>query len=585
MKKKNYLVLSLIVFLLGISKVSAYTYSKWNLEGESIYDKLMPYVEYELTNDINVMSYINSQCSSNECKQEKIHEKAENIFKPSKISFISNEEVDEDNYYLSIDLSKTGDDDVVVYLKKPSDKITELEIASKNRISLNTNSSDLFSGLSTLNTINGLTRLDTKEVTNMSGMFKNLSNIETLDLSSFITDKVTNTTEMFLNDNNLERIETSSLFNLDNVTNSLDMFKNCTSLQGENNTTYDENKTDKEGSIYFTHKEYYKDISDLDLNGLINASYTGNPIKPDITITYNGEKLKENKDYEVSLKNNINVGTATINVTGINEYIGTTSTSFKIKQATISSIPNLNEYTYTGSAIKPSIKFYVNGKQLVENRDYILTYNNNINPGLATVSVRGIGNYTGSSSKNFIIKPSGSKGLKATQTQSSIRLSWNKNNGVTGYEIHEFNYKKQKWEYKYTTTNTSYTINKLTVATIHRYKVRPYKTVNGTKYYGNFTLGFSTSTKTKTPSVKLTSKKKKVTVKWKKITNATGYEVYMSTKKNKGYKRVKITTAKSYTKTKLKRGKTYYFKARTYRTVGGIRIYGYYSSVKKIKVK
>ena len=82
--------------------------------------------------------------------------------------------------------------------------------------------------------------------------------------------------------------------------------------------------------------------------------------------------------------------------------------------------------------------------------------------------------------------------------------------------------------------------------------------------------------------------KKKATVKWSKVTGATGYEIYMSTKKSSGYKKVGTNTKNnkiSYTKTKIKRKKKYYFKVRTYRIVNGKKVYSSYSNVKYVKVK
>lgn len=91
---------------------------------------------------------------------------------------------------------------------------------------------------------------------------------------------------------------------------------------------------------------------------------------------------------------------------------------------------------------------------------------------------------------------------------------------------------------------------------------------------------------------KLKSAKKQsatsVRLTWKKVKGCTGYEVYMSKKKNSGYK--KIATLKkakkvTYTKKKLKKKKTYYFKVRTYKTVNGKKYYSTFSNVKKVKMK
>ena len=51
----------------------------------------------------------------------------------------------------------------------------------------------------------------------------------------------------------------------------------------------------------------------------------------------------------------------------------------------------------------------------------------------------------------------------------------------------------------------------------------------------------------------------------------------MATSKYGKYSLVRTTTAKTYTKTGLTKGKTYYFKVRAYRTVDGTNIYGNYT--------
>lgn len=97
----------------------------------------------------------------------------------------------------------------------------------------------------------------------------------------------------------------------------------------------------------------------------------------------------------------------------------------------------------------------------------------------------------------------------------------------------------------------------------------------------------NTPTKTTLKSVKKTgTKKAKLT--WKKVKAASGYEIYMSTKKSSGYKKIKtIKKAKTvtFTKSGLKKKKSYYFKVRTYRTVNGVTYYGSYSNVKQVKIK
>lgn len=77
----------------------------------------------------------------------------------------------------------------------------------------------------------------------------------------------------------------------------------------------------------------------------------------------------------------------------------------------------------------------------------------------------------------------------------------------------------------------------------------------------------------------------KVKLTWKKVTGASGYEIFMKTGNGK-YKKIKtIGKGKtvSFTKTKLSKKKSYSFKVRAYVTVDGKKIYGADSNVKKVK--
>lgn len=79
---------------------------------------------------------------------------------------------------------------------------------------------------------------------------------------------------------------------------------------------------------------------------------------------------------------------------------------------------------------------------------------------------------------------------------------------------------------------------------------------------------------------------KSLTVKWKKVSSAKGYQVRYAV--NSKFTGSKTTTTSSLSKTvkSLKKGKYYYVKVRAYKTdAKGNKIYGSYSAVKKVKVK
>ena len=97
---------------------------------------------------------------------------------------------------------------------------------------------------------------------------------------------------------------------------------------------------------------------------------------------------------------------------------------------------------------------------------------------------------------------------------------------------------------------------------------------------------------TKIPSTSISSIKVKneaITVKWKKKSGITGYQIqYSSDKKlKKNNKSVTVTKQKTTKATvkKLKSKKKYYVRVRTYKTVNGKKIYSSWSKVKSVKTK
>ncbi len=104
---------------------------------------------------------------------------------------------------------------------------------------------------------------------------------------------------------------------------------------------------------------------------------------------------------------------------------------------------------------------------------------------------------------------------------------------------------------------------------------------------------WDTSRETILPDQVKLSKVKKVTstsamLSWKKVSNAKGYTIYMKTGKKGTYKKIadiKGGNTTAYYKTKLKKGKTYYFRVRAYKKIYGERSYGELSVPKSIKIK
>ena len=174
---------------------------------------------------------------------------------------------------------------------------------------------------------------------------------------------------------------------------------------------------------------------------------------------------------------------------------------------------------------------------------------------------------------------------------NSNKLSWNKVKGASGYEVLRATSKTGTYKLVKTITSgstVSYTDTKLATGKTYYYKVRAYRTADKKKVYSSYSSVVAAKPVLKTPSVKLTSGSKKATIKWEKISGASGYEVYRATSKSGKYSKIKTITKNStvsYVNSSLTKNKTYYYKVRAYRTVNGKKIYSSYSVAKSVKVK
>ena len=149
--------------------------------------------------------------------------------------------------------------------------------------------------------------------------------------------------------------------------------------------------------------------------------YTGEEIRPNVTVRVGSQLLTLDRDYTLEFKNNVEVGTAAVVVTGIatSGYTGTVEHPFYIDPKTSEEDRNDpitivgtdvlidgTEFIATGEAIEPGITVTVAGKELVAGEDYTLVYENNIQPGTAAVTVTGVADkgYTGSVTIHFTIQ-------------------------------------------------------------------------------------------------------------------------------------------------------------------------------------
>ena len=152
---------------------------------------------------------------------------------------------------------------------------------------------------------------------------------------------------------------------------------------------------------------------------LVNAGTT-----PDGTMQYSLDNIswsdaipkgKDAKTYTVYYKAVGDSGHSDSTVANVQVTIGKKD----ISGVTIGTIAN---EPYTGSAITPTPKVTDGGTTLVKDKDYTVSCTNNTNAGTATLTIKGKGNYTGTTTANFTIDP-------ATQTLTvpgSTNVAFNK---------------------------------------------------------------------------------------------------------------------------------------------------------------
>lgn len=170
-----------------------------------------------------------------------------------------------------------------------------------------------------------------------------------------------------------------------------------------------------EGKGNYTGSQHFNmyicaDLSDpnLSIEDVDPQPYDGIKKRPLPKLKLNGYTLLPGDAYSVSYDNNVEPGQATITFTGNGLYAGCTGTA--TKQFTISplsiegaKVTVASGSAYNGSEQKPKLKVSIDNAELEENKDYTVSYKNNIDAGKATAVVTGAGRYGGSIETTFEI--------------------------------------------------------------------------------------------------------------------------------------------------------------------------------------
>jgi len=174
------------------------------------------------------------------------------------------------------------------------------------------------------------------------------------------------------------------------------------------------------GGNYNVTKTIYFTIEPRDIGEAVASAkdgpfpYTGSKLSPKVDAVYNEMNLEEgsDKDYTLTyptdnIEAGINGGTITLN--GVGNYKNTLDVKFNIDKADFAGITATvtGTYTYTGKQIKPTtVTATYEGKTLTFDKDFTLSYGENINAGTAkgTVTLTSVSNdFSGSKTITFDI--------------------------------------------------------------------------------------------------------------------------------------------------------------------------------------
>lgn len=157
------------------------------------------------------------------------------------------------------------------------------------------------------------------------------------------------------------------------------------------------------GSVSKTFKITARAINDVEVT-VPDTVFTGEQVRPDVVVSYGSYQFINNSDYTLSFKDNVNIGTASVVVTGKNHLSGSRTVTFPIEKADISSTEiAVKDATFTGSAVKSGVDVKLGNVTLKEGTHYTLSYKNNVNAGTAQVTISGKGSLEGAVTKSFTI--------------------------------------------------------------------------------------------------------------------------------------------------------------------------------------
>ncbi len=191
----------------------------------------------------------------------------------------------------------------------------------------------------------------------------------------------------------------------------------------------------------------------------------------------------------------------------------------------------------------------------------------------------------GKASSSVSVKPvcTAPTSLASVQTSStSVKLSWNKVSGASGYIVQQ--YKSGKWvSVGKNIKSTYFTVSKLTPDTSVKFRVYAYTTVGKKNIAGAVSKTLTVKPKVVVPSslAFVSADSGSVTLSWGKVSGATGYVIYKYD--GSKYTKVATSTTNKYAVKNLKANTSYRYAVRTYIKIGSKTYYSTYCASLAVK--
>ncbi|MGN0533985.1 MAG: fibronectin type III domain-containing protein [Eubacterium sp.] len=157
-------------------------------------------------------------------------------------------------------------------------------------------------------------------------------------------------------------------------------------------------------------------------------------------------------------------------------------------------------YTYDGKVKKPSVKVVGSNGKAISSSNYTVSYaSGRKNVGKYAVKITFKGNYSGTKTLYFTIKPKATSISSVSAGSKKFTVKWKKQaTQTTGYQIQystNSKFSKAKTVTVSKNSTTSKTVSKLSGKKKYYVRVRTYKTVGSTKYYSAWSKAKAVTTK------------------------------------------------------------------------------------------